>query len=196
MACHFCVLLQKGTQGPPQPPRQRAPPAKTPREAEARPKLSRRLNNWGRREERKGRDVENGVCIGCPQRGCLRSLPACLEPQQPRCSPFFPPSSQIVMQGAEVTAALSLHHLYSWSAKKAHELGGDVAELKAFITKHFTAWTVLQRAASYSSVIYFLSVCLCVCDLCQLFSIINIAAIKLSCTDFVFIAKRSVITLW
>lgn len=37
-----CVFLQKGTRGPPQPLRQRAPPAKMPREVEAHPKPSQR----------------------------------------------------------------------------------------------------------------------------------------------------------
>lgn len=50
----FCVLLQKeGIQGPPQPLRQRAPPAKMPREAEAHPKPGRTpkggrgVKRWG-----------------------------------------------------------------------------------------------------------------------------------------------------
>lgn len=60
-----CVSLQKGTPGPPQPQRQRAPPAMTPREAEARPKLQHGLKSeggvqtiegWGV-EERKGVSV-------------------------------------------------------------------------------------------------------------------------------------------
>lgn len=94
------VFLQKETRGPPQPLRQRAPPAKTPREVEARPKLSQRPKG-GRAEEwtverkqvkvgRHGGRKETAY-IGCPKwtRGHLhRSLPACLELQRPKCSPF------------------------------------------------------------------------------------------------------------
>lgn len=105
------AFLQRETRGPPQPLRQRAPPAKMPREAEARPKLSQRPKGGGRAEEweverrqvkverhgeRKGR-----VHIGCPNwtRGHLRSLPACLELQRPKCTPFS--LDQIVTWGAE-----------------------------------------------------------------------------------------------
>ncbi len=97
----YCLpcFLQRETRGPPQPLRQRAPPAKMPREVEAHPKLSQRpkggrAEEWNverkqvkveRHGERKGR-----VYIGCPSWtwGHLRSLPACLELQRPKCTPF------------------------------------------------------------------------------------------------------------
>lgn len=61
---NVCVSLQKGTRGPPQPQRQRAPAATMPREAEARPKVQHGLKSEGGGQTVEGRDVEEGEeCI-------------------------------------------------------------------------------------------------------------------------------------
>lgn len=108
-------FLQKETRGPPQPLRQRAPPAKMPREAEAHPKLSRRLKG-GRTKERKVErkqvkverhgEREERVYIGCPDRtrGHLRSLPASLELQRLQMFAFL--LDQIVTWGVELTVEM------------------------------------------------------------------------------------------
>lgn len=44
---NVCAFLQKGPPGPPQPQRQRAPPAMMPREVEAHPKLNHGMTSEG-----------------------------------------------------------------------------------------------------------------------------------------------------
>lgn len=59
-----CVFLQKGTPGPPQPQRQRAPAATMPREVEARPKVHHGPKSEGGVQTIEGGDVEEGEeCI-------------------------------------------------------------------------------------------------------------------------------------
>lgn len=82
---NVCVFLQKGTPGPPQPQRQRAPAATMPREVEARPKVNHGLKSEGGVQTIEGRDVEEGE--ECILVVLMEDAFAHCQPVWSRCSP-------------------------------------------------------------------------------------------------------------